>query len=67
MHGRKANGDSAASKANGDKPSGDSKSREPMYVDLLDDNGQLSQWLLGAPFLDYNSPMTALERCCTCD
>lgn len=50
-----------ARKTNGDNKNGAAK-RDPLYVDLLDDDGQPTPFLLNAPFLDYHSPMTALER-----
>lgn len=50
-----------ARKTTGDRAKGVAK-REPLYVDLLDDDGQPTPFLRNAPFLDYHSPMTALER-----
>jgi hypothetical protein len=66
MHARKANGGSASvANADADKVNKALKKREPVYVDLLDDSGQPTPYLLNAPFLNYNSPMTALERLAT--
>ena len=45
---------------NGDRD----KRREPiMEAELLGDDGLPTPFLREAPFLDYGSPMTALERC----
>jgi hypothetical protein len=64
MHARKGTDAIArASNAAADKVNGAIKNREPVYVDLLDDSGQPTAYLRNAPFLNYNSPMTALERC----
>ena len=63
MHASKANGGSAsAANADADKVNQALKKREPVYVDLLDDSGNPTPYLLNAPFLNFNSPMTALER-----
>ncbi len=48
---------------NGGRQENGDKSRVPLEVELLGDDGQPTAFLRNAPFLDFGSPMTALERC----
>ncbi len=45
------------------RENGKSSRPPPLEVQLLGDDGQPTEFLRNAPFLDYGSPMTALERC----